>query len=87
MQRATWGSQGGRGGFMVMLAARVSAPEAGSLVFTHQGKAGVHPVSCAFKLSLLAVRRSKKERRLFPRIPKDTHRTGPAGGAWQRNRI
>lgn len=28
-----------------------------------------------------------KERKLFPRIPKGTHRMDPAGDAWQRNRI
>jgi len=72
-----------------MLAAQVSAPKAESLIFTHQGKTGVAPVGCAFKVALLTatVQRSKKEQRLFPRILKDAFHTGPERGAWQRNRI
>lgn len=76
------GAEAGEGWCLVMLAAQVSAPKARYLVFTHQGKAGVPPVGCAFKVTLLpaTVQRSKKERRLFPRILKDTHHAGPLGG-------
>ncbi|KAJ7398443.1 transmembrane protein 182 [Pitangus sulphuratus] len=53
-------------------------PEEMSLVGfrTECGKAGMPPVGCAFKLALLpaTVQRSKKEQKLFPRIPKGTHR-------------
>lgn len=74
---------------LVVLAARVSVSKAGSLISTHEGKAGMPPVGCAFRLALLpgTVQRSKSEQTLFPGILKDTHYKGPVGSAWQISRI